>query len=676
MICDSVVIENAKENVMPLKEGRYLDDLAQTLRKPKEVLQTRKAEYEAELKGLKNNTDLESFMNKWEEYIEWIKESYPTDSSLDILIPAYENCIQELTRLSDDNVSLMELSESLTTLKFFTDYVRKYLPHKVFLANTHSISIKAELRNPEEQCEVFEFMENRNICVNLPEFYEAAALAYACNKQYNRAFDVLSRGVSRLGSVVEGIYQRFAHKMEGKVADEKMEQAEIEERRGQRKAFTELNREELKFGFRVASQQRSQSYFPQKMSTTPFKIKPILVAPEPLPEICEAKQSENDEDIGEEPHKKKLRLIQSKIPEIRKGRTENIPTSERWSRVKIPQISIPYKSSTRSRQEINIYKDSNQEYRNEEGEITAYPKSILVSQTGEEQQFEEARMVKYLSLLNIKDEESPNDNCLENVSKVPPTPENADAYSSNLLTKTELLERGNECPRIQIGKSGDDINEGKERSEVSLETISDFICKQESSTGNAKIATLYFLDEMLSCLISLQENKIIHGSVSTKSFTYTTTFEGNTVYERNKTLSRTFWCDRGLKIHSFGPRSIDTKTLCGRSCCGAWPSHLKRLQERESWLWDIDVAGVYDATCKMMGTSTEKHNNQQNGTNANRKKFDVLSELWNLKCGDCCIESLKKFRDKVEQALFGDRRKVAATKAALVWIELNLFLTD
>lgn len=132
MICDSVVIENAKENVMPLKEGRYLDDLAQTLRKPKEVLQTRKAEYEAELKGLKNNTDLESFMNKWEEYIEWIKESYPTDSSLDILIPAYENCIQELTRLSDDNVSLMELSESLTTLKFFTDYVRKYLPHKVF----------------------------------------------------------------------------------------------------------------------------------------------------------------------------------------------------------------------------------------------------------------------------------------------------------------------------------------------------------------------------------------------------------------------------------------------------------------------------------------------------------------------------------------------------------------
>ena len=135
MLCDSLVIENAKENVMPLKEGRYLDDLAQTLRRPREDLQTRKAQYETELKALSSsNTDLESFMEKWEEYAEWIKESYPTDHSLDILIPAYEYCIQELTRLSDNNANLTELSKSRTTLKFFTDYVRKNHLHKSLFA--------------------------------------------------------------------------------------------------------------------------------------------------------------------------------------------------------------------------------------------------------------------------------------------------------------------------------------------------------------------------------------------------------------------------------------------------------------------------------------------------------------------------------------------------------------
>lgn len=127
MLCDSAIIENAKENVMPIKEGRYLDDLAQTLRKPKEVLETRKEEYEAELNHLpSNSTDLESFIRKWDEYVEWIKESYPTDYSFDLLIPAYERCIQELTKLSDDNVDLMELSESYTTLKFLTDYVSRF----------------------------------------------------------------------------------------------------------------------------------------------------------------------------------------------------------------------------------------------------------------------------------------------------------------------------------------------------------------------------------------------------------------------------------------------------------------------------------------------------------------------------------------------------------------------
>lgn len=139
MLCDSVVIENAKENVMPLKEGRYLDDLARTLRRPKEALQVRKAEYEAELKELKSNTNLVAFMNKWEEYIEWIKESYPTDNSLDMLIPAYERCIQELTRLSDDNVSLRELSGSHTALKFFTDYVTKYPHQKKILVHAHPV---------------------------------------------------------------------------------------------------------------------------------------------------------------------------------------------------------------------------------------------------------------------------------------------------------------------------------------------------------------------------------------------------------------------------------------------------------------------------------------------------------------------------------------------------------
>lgn len=124
MLCDFTIIENSKENVMPLKEGRYLDDLAQSLRKSKEAVQTQKEEYEAKLNNLcSSDMDLESFMTKWDEYIEWIKESYTTDHSLDILIPAYEHCIQELTNISDNSVSFTELSESYVSLKFFTGYV-------------------------------------------------------------------------------------------------------------------------------------------------------------------------------------------------------------------------------------------------------------------------------------------------------------------------------------------------------------------------------------------------------------------------------------------------------------------------------------------------------------------------------------------------------------------------
>lgn len=120
---DPVVIENAKENVMPLKEGRYLDDLTQVLCEPKEAIHARKIEYETELEHLPESTNVELLVEKWERYIEWIKESYPTDKSLDILVPAYEGCIQELTKLTDSTGELKDLSGSSVTLKLFAGYV-------------------------------------------------------------------------------------------------------------------------------------------------------------------------------------------------------------------------------------------------------------------------------------------------------------------------------------------------------------------------------------------------------------------------------------------------------------------------------------------------------------------------------------------------------------------------
>lgn len=505
-------------------------------------------------------------------------------------------------------------------------------------------------------------MENRGICIDLPQFYEAAALSYACSRQYNKAFDVLNRGLSRLGSVVEEIYRNFAHKMEGKIADEKVKEEREGKQRANRKAFTELNTDELKAGFRVALQRKLQGFSSQAINTTPCKIASVRVLPDTFTQIGNEKKKDNTERGGEEPHKKKLRLIQSKIPEIRKGRSENIPTSERWSKVKIPQISILRSGTVRPGHKIDIFTDSDQEYRNDEGEITVYPKSLLISQTGEEQQFEEARMEKYLRF--IKKQKKADESTLENEPKAAVIPEITDT-----CTKTELLERIKACPRLSPGKSD-------EKNEIKLETISDFILKQDSSTGNVRTAILYFLDEMLSCLISLRENEIIHGSISIKSFIYTTSFENNALLERNKSLPREFWYNRGLKLQDFGPRSIDTGTLPRETCKGEWPPHLRTLQERENWLWDVDIAGVFSALCTLMKVEIQPHGNLQNNVCTNGKGLDVISELWDLKRRDCHIEDIKKLRSKVERILFGDRRKVAATKAALVWIELNLLLAD
>lgn len=504
-------------------------------------------------------------------------------------------------------------------------------------------------------------MENRGICINLPKFYEEAALSYARSRQYTKAFDVLNRGLSRLGSVVEEIYRSFAHKVEGKIADEKIKEEREEKQRAHRKAFTELNTDELKAGFRVALQRKLQSFSSQAINTTPCKITSVRVLPDTFTQIGNDKKKDNTEH-GEEPHKKKLRLIQSKIPEIRKGRSENIPTSERWSRVKIPQISILRSGTARTGHKIDIFTDSDKEYRNDEGEITVYPRSLLISHTGEEQQFEEARTEKYLRF--IKKQKRVDVSTLENEPKTAVLPEITGVY-----TKTELLERIKTCPRLSPGKSDD-------KNEIKLETISDFILKQDSSTGNVRIAILYFLDEMLSCLISLRENEIIHGSISIKSFIYTTSFENNTLLERNKGLPREFWYNRGLKLQDLGPGSIDTGTLPGETCKGEWPPHLRTLQESENWLWDVDIAGVFSALCTLMKIEIQPHGNLQNNICTNGKGLDAISELWDLKRRDCHIEGIKKLRGKVERILFGDRRKVAATKAALVWIELNLLLTD
>lgn len=505
-------------------------------------------------------------------------------------------------------------------------------------------------------------MENRNICTHLPEFYEAAATACTCNKEYNKAFEVLNRGLSLLGGAVEKIYQKFAHKMEEIVTDEKNKEKE-DRKHVQRKAFTQLNKEKLNAGFRVASKQRHQSFFPQRMNTTPLKFNSIFIAPDTPSEIIQRDDLNNK---GEEPQRKRLRLIQSNIPEIRKGRAENIPTSERWSRVKIPQIPMSYDDSSRIEKSIDIFKDDIKEHRNDDNEITAYSNSLLFSKNGEEQQFEEVRAEKYPQFNNIQ--EKVGEDTLENVSKIPISPEIGDTpntlkSSSEIYIKTDFLERINKCPRFQIKAN---------ENELSLEIISDFILKQESFTGNAKLATLYFLGEMLSCLITLQENEIVHGSISIDSFVYTTSFKNNSLCERNKTLSRSFWGDRGLKIRGFGAQSVDAKSLSGKTCWGAWPSHLRTLQESENWLWDIDIAGVYSALCALMKGSTQTLCPQNN--NGNKRGLDVLSELWELKQrGDCCIEELKKLREKVEHVLFGDKRKAVATKAALVWIEFDLF---
>lgn len=504
-------------------------------------------------------------------------------------------------------------------------------------------------------------MENRRLCTELPLFYEAAATAYANGKQYDKAFNVLNRGLLRLGSAVEDVYHRFAVKMEENVAQDRVKEEEL----SHRKAFTDLNRDELSAGFRRPSHRVERGLFTQKIKTTPCKTKPVFIAPDnvPIPEKDNKKICKEDEQKPEEPSKKKLRLIQSKIPEIRKGRAENIPMSERWSKVRIPQAHFLCSGSGSrtggggGRSLVTIFNDGAQTTENSKKEAMGYNKLILVSKDGEEQQFEEARMERYLKQIKIKKEESLEASTAQDA---------VDPYADR-TSRTDLFNRLGTCPNIRLNQNESPI---PDKSEVPLETIVSFLSEQRSISGNAKTAALYLLDEMLSCVICLRENEAIHGTISTKSFTYTTLLENNKVCERNRTLTDKFWHNRGLVLHGFGAKSIDVSSLCGKSCCGSWPPHLKPFQKSEHWLWDIDLAGVFEVMGKITGT--DKEGATQNCSVALKPRTDVLAEFWGLDYERCSLDDLKELRGKIEKNLFGDRRKTVASKAALVWVELNL----
>lgn len=167
--------ENHKENIQPLKKGRNIDDLMQSLqlihdnKTTQQLLAKRKEQFELDLKATSDKLD-EQF-NIWHDYIDWLEQNVPNGGKVNNITNAIEECIEI------------------------------YYDKKEFKQDKRLFNIFMKFKNfCDEPIEIFGFMYANSICTLLARFYLNWSWQYEIRKNMKRAEDLIKLGLKNLAT--------------------------------------------------------------------------------------------------------------------------------------------------------------------------------------------------------------------------------------------------------------------------------------------------------------------------------------------------------------------------------------------------------------------------------------------------------------------------------------------
>lgn len=167
--------ENQKENIQPLKNGRNIEDLMQSLqliddnKSTQQLLAKRKEKFEEDLKTA--NDKLDEQFDIWYDYITWLEQNVPNGGKVNKITNAIEECIEI------------------------------YYDKKEYKQDKRLFNLFMKFKNfCDEPIEVFGFMYANSICILLARFYLNWSWQYEIRKNMKRAEDLIKLGLKNLAT--------------------------------------------------------------------------------------------------------------------------------------------------------------------------------------------------------------------------------------------------------------------------------------------------------------------------------------------------------------------------------------------------------------------------------------------------------------------------------------------
>ncbi|KAG4305737.1 hypothetical protein PORY_000647 [Pneumocystis oryctolagi] len=175
-------IENQKENIEPLRQGRSVKSLAKAFSKDPCSLRMKNEEerrlFESEIDG---SDDLDDPLDVWVKYIKWTNETYPHGQSAESgLVPLLERCIRRF-------VSDSHYKDDPRYLKVWIQYM-KYI---------------------DDPRELFCFLAYNGIGQSLSTFYEEYANFLEANGRKSQANEIYQLGIERKARPFDRLQRRY-----------------------------------------------------------------------------------------------------------------------------------------------------------------------------------------------------------------------------------------------------------------------------------------------------------------------------------------------------------------------------------------------------------------------------------------------------------------------------------
>ncbi|KTW30264.1 hypothetical protein T552_00740 [Pneumocystis carinii B80] len=175
-------VENHKENIEPLRQGRSITNLAKTFSGNPCALRAKNDQerciFESEIDG---SDDLDDPLDVWVKYIKWTNEAYPHGQSAESgLVPLLERCIRRF-------ISVKHYHDDPRYLKVWIQYI-KYI---------------------DDPQELFCFLAHKGIGKSLSAYYEEYANFLEATGRKSQANDIYKLGIERKAHPFDRLQRRY-----------------------------------------------------------------------------------------------------------------------------------------------------------------------------------------------------------------------------------------------------------------------------------------------------------------------------------------------------------------------------------------------------------------------------------------------------------------------------------